>query len=138
MIAIKKVLNSSVVLVEKDGIEMVALGKGIGFGRKPGDVIDDGNVDKIFLEKNIKTAHVTELIEEIPFDYFEVTRDITNEAEKILGKKLNSNLYLTLTDHIHFAVERAKQGHVLSNKLYWEIKNYYPKEFDIGTIYCLY
>lgn len=134
MIAIKKVLNSSVVLVEKDGIEMVALGKGIGFGRKPGDVIDDGNVDKIFLEKNIKTAHVTELIEEIPFDYFEVTRDITNEAEKILGKKLNSNLYLTLTDHIHFAVERAKQGHVLSNKLYWEIKNYYPKEFDIGTI----
>lgn len=134
MIAIKKVLNSSVVLVEKDGIEMVALGKGIGFGRKPGDVIDNGNVDKIFLEKNIKTAHVTELIEEIPFDYFEVTRDITNEAEKILGKKLNSNLYLTLTDHIHFAVERAKQGHVLSNKLYWEIKNYYPKEFDIGTI----
>lgn len=134
MIAIKKVLNSSVVLVEKDGVEMVALGKGIGFGRKPGDVIDDGNVDKIFLEKNIKTAHVTELIEEIPFDYFEVTRDITNEAEKILGKKLNSNLYLTLTDHIHFAVERAKQGHVLSNKLYWEIKNYYPKEFDIGTI----
>lgn len=134
MIAIKKVLNSSVVLVEKDGIEMVALGKGIGFGRKPGDVIDNGNVDKIFLEKNIKTAHVTELIEEIPFDYFEVTRDITNEAEKILGKKLNSNLYLTLTDHIHFAVERAKQGHVLSNKLYWEIKNYYPREFDIGTI----
>ncbi|CAD5902992.1 PRD domain-containing protein [Carnobacterium maltaromaticum] len=134
MIAIKKVLNSSVVLVEKDGVEMVALGKGIGFGRKPGDVIEDGNVDKIFLEKNIKTAHVTELIEEIPFDYFEVTRDITNEAEKILGKKLNNNLYLTLTDHIHFAVERAKQGHVLSNKLYWEIKNYYPKEFDIGTI----
>ncbi|MDW5524993.1 PRD domain-containing protein [Carnobacterium maltaromaticum] len=134
MIAIKKVLNSSVVLVEKDGVEMVALGKGIGFGRKPGDVIDNGNVDKIFLEKNIKTAHVTELIEEIPFDYFEVTRDITNEAEKILGKKLNSNLYLTLTDHIHFAVERAKQGHVLSNKLYWEIKNYYPREFDIGTI----
>lgn len=134
MIAIKKVLNSSVVLVEKDGVEMVALGKGIGFGRKPGDVIEDGNVDKIFLEKNIKTAHVTELIEEIPFDYFEVTRDITNEAEKILGKKLNNNLYLTLTDHIHFAVERAKQGHVLSNKLYWEIKNYYPREFDIGTI----
>lgn len=133
MIAIKKVLNSSVVLVEKDGVEMVALGKGIGFGRKPGDVIDDGNVDKIFLEKNMKTAHVTELIEEIPFEYFEVTRDIMEEAEKILGKKLNSNLYLTLTDHIHFAVERAKQGHVLSNKLYWEIKNYYPKEFDIGT-----
>lgn len=136
MIAIKKVLNSSVVLIENDGIEMVALGKGIGFGRKPGDVIDDGNVDKIFLEKNIKTAHITELIEEIPFDYFEVTRDIINEAENILGKKLNTNLYLTLTDHIHFAVERAKQGHILSNKLYWEIKNYYPTEFDIGKI-CL-
>ena len=34
MIYIKKVLNSSVVLVDNEGQEMIALGKGIGFGEK--------------------------------------------------------------------------------------------------------
>ena len=37
MYQIKKVLNSSVVLVEDDTkAEFVLLGKGIGFGKKPG------------------------------------------------------------------------------------------------------
>ncbi|MDN6727628.1 MAG: transcription antiterminator BglG, partial [Tetragenococcus halophilus] len=31
MLTIKKVLNSSVVLAEKEGSEMIVLGKGIGF-----------------------------------------------------------------------------------------------------------
>ncbi|MFI3622632.1 PRD domain-containing protein [Vagococcus fluvialis] len=132
MASIKKVLNSSVVLVEKDGIEMIALGKGIGFGKKAGEELSDDVVDKIFFEKNMKSAHLTELIDEIPYEYFEVTKNIVEVAEKKLNKKLNANLYLTLTDHIHFAVERAKNNQVLSNKLYWEIKNYYPKEFEIG------
>lgn len=132
MISVKKVLNSSVVLVEKDETEMIALGKGIGFGKKMGDALDEALVDKFFFEKNMKSAYLTELIDEIPYEYFQLTKNIVEEAEKILGKSLNTNLYLTLTDHIHFAVERAKKNQVLSNKLYWEIKNYYPKEFEIG------
>ncbi|EAG2745005.1 transcription antiterminator BglG, partial [Listeria monocytogenes] len=41
MIYIKKVLNSSVVLVDNEGQEMIALGKGIGFGKKAGEQITD-------------------------------------------------------------------------------------------------
>ena len=38
---IRKVLNSSVVLVQEDnGEESILLGKGIGYGRKPGQTID--------------------------------------------------------------------------------------------------
>ncbi len=37
---IKKVLNSSVVLVEDErGVERVLLGKGIGFAARPGDTV---------------------------------------------------------------------------------------------------
>lgn len=133
MISIKKVLNSSVVLVENNGKEMIALGKGIGFGKKPGDQIPDEQVDKIFLEvEEQKSVQIVELVGEIPFEFFEVTRDIIAEAENQLGKKLNSNLYLTLTDHLHFAVERAQQGLTVANRLYWEIKSYYPQEFQVG------
>lgn len=49
MIYIKKVLNSSVVLVDKEGQEMIALGKGIGYGKKVGDSIADTQIDQVFL-----------------------------------------------------------------------------------------
>lgn len=132
MTIIKKVLNSSVVLVEQDGVEMIALGKGIGFGRKAGEEIKNDSIDKIFLEKNTKTTHITELMDEIPFEYFEATKKIVEKSEKMLDTKLNTTIYLTLTDHLHFAIERFSKGQNLQNKLYWEIKSYYPKEFEVG------
>nr|WP_219999850.1 PRD domain-containing protein [Gilliamella apicola] len=127
-----KVLNSSVVLVEEEGIEKIVLGKGIGFGKKPGDTIDDERVDKIFLENNVKLAYITDLVKEVPFQFFQITKEIITLAENDLNRKLNNNIYLTLTDHIYFAVERVKQGLFIPNKLYWEIKNYYPQEFNIA------
>lgn len=132
MILVVKVLNSSVVLVEEEGIEKIVLGKGIGFGKKPGDTIDDERVDKIFLENNVKLAYITDLVKEVPFQFFQITKEIITLAENDLNRKLNNNIYLTLTDHIYFAVERVKQGLFIPNKLYWEIKNYYPQEFNIA------
>ncbi|PXZ02555.1 BglG family transcription antiterminator LicT [Gilliamella apicola] len=132
MILVVKVLNSSVVLVEEEGIEKIVLGKGIGFGKKPGDTIDDERVDKIFLENNVKLAYITDLVKEVPFQFFQITKEIITLAENDLNRKLNNNIYLTLTDHIYFAVERVKQGLFIPNKLHWEIKNYYPQEFNIA------
>lgn len=133
MIAIKKVLNSSVVLVEENGKEMVILGKGIGYGKKNGEEIPEDKVDKIFLPfEEKKTSQILELVEEIPIEFFEITRAIVSKAESELGKKLNPGVYLTLTDHLHFAVERAQKGVNIANRLYWEIKSYYPQEFRIG------
>ena len=45
---IKKVLNSSVVLVEDDAHqESILLGKGIGFGQKPGNVIVENQENQV-------------------------------------------------------------------------------------------
>lgn len=135
MIMVKKVLNSSVVLVEKDGQEMIALGKGIGYGKKIDDVISDSLVDKIFLPIEAqKSSQFAELVDEIPIRFFEITKEIVAIAEQELSYQLNTSIYLTLSDHLHFAVERSEKGLNVSNRLYWEIKNYYPKEFHIGEI----
>lgn len=48
------------------------------------------------------------------------------------GVSLNENIYVTLTDHMVFAMERAKKGIVFRNALLWEIKQFYPQEFEIG------
>jgi beta-glucoside operon transcriptional antiterminator len=39
-------------------------------------------------------------------------------------------LYITLTDHCYFAIERQKKGLAIKNVLLWDIKRLYPKEFE--------
>ena len=53
-------------------------------------------------------------------------------AKKTMKLKLNQSIYVTLTDHISFAISRCKKGIHLENALLWEIKRFYPQEFELG------
>ena len=46
--------------------------------------------------------------------------------------KLNQSIYVTLTDHINFAIERYSQGIKPENALLWEIKRFYQQEYQLG------
>lgn len=131
---IKKVLNSSVILaIDEQHKEFVCFGKGIGYNKKIGDIVEEKTVDQIFAPiENNEIKEYLKLLESIPPLYLEMTQKIIVEAENELGCKLNTNIYFTLTDHLHFAVERAKKNINITNRVYWEIKNYYPQEFKIG------
>lgn len=133
MIEIIKVLNSSVVLVNYNGQEMVALGKGIGFGKRPGEEVLTSAIDKMFYsvdDENISTyIQYAESIESI---YFEVTQETIDYAEKLLQVKLSNGVYFTLADHLQFAIERFQKDVRLNNRVLWEIKLYYPQEFQVG------
>ena len=61
---------------------------------------------------------------------------IISHAKDHLKLKLNQSIYVTLTDHINFAIERVSQGIEPQNALLWEIKRFYPQEFQLG-IYAL-
>ncbi|GFK23732.1 MAG: PRD domain-containing protein [Tetragenococcus halophilus] len=133
MLTVKKVLNSSVVLADKEGSEMIVLGKGIGFSRKKEELIDENDVDKIFIPMSeSKNEYILELIDDIPLAFFELAKRIVALAEKKLNTDLNNNIFLTLTDHLHFALDRYQKGINIANRLYWEIKNYYPKEYAVS------
>ena len=49
------------------------------------------------------------LFEDVPTKV-EVVKQIVDLAETTLAIELSSNIYLTLTDHIHYALLRAKEG----------------------------
>ena len=121
---IQKVLNSSVVLVQDDsGEESILLGKGIGYGRKAGEPIERQPSDRVFLPlSNPDAQPMLELFSSIPASYLELTQDIVDDAEQSLGVKLSAHIYLLLTDHLHFAVERQQKGLVVTNRIFWEIK----------------
>ncbi|TWE01226.1 BglG family transcriptional antiterminator [Neobacillus bataviensis] len=138
VIKIKKVLNSSVVLVENEQKkEYILFGKGIGYGQKAGNVIEEHQADQMFLPvENIKVKEFLGLLDTIPPVFIELTQQIVNFAEEKLNTKLNTGIYFTLMDHLNFAVERYKKNINITNRVYWEIKNYYSEEFDIG-VYAL-
>ena len=131
---IESVINNNVVCSrDENGIETVIMGKGIGFQAKAGTVIDERKIEKVFRIKNPTTVNqFTELLSNIPFQHFKLSNDIITYAKKNLNTKLNQSIYVTLTDHINFAIERYRQGIRLQNALLWEIKSFYHEEFLIG------
>lgn len=131
---ISKVLNSSVVLVQDDnGEEAILLGKGIGYGRKAGQEIERQPSDRVFIPlSNPDAQPMLELFSAIPPAYLELTQDIVHDAEKTLGVTLSEHIYLMLTDHMHFAVERQTKGLIVTNQIFWEIKHFYAREYEIG------
>lgn len=129
-----KVLNSSVVLASDERFgEAIVLQKGIGYGRKAGEevVLDDSA--KVFTQKQrSETQKLADLLGEIEPAYLEATDLILEYAQIMLGEKLNPHIYLALTDHLHFAVQRHRENIILSNRLFLEIKTFYPRKFRIG------
>lgn len=131
---IQKIVNNNVVItIDNKRLEFVVMGRGIGFKKKTGDLLDNDKVEKVFKLDNPQTkVKLKELLESVEPVYFEITEKIVKDAEKILDKKLSELIYVLLTDHIAFAVEREKQNISLSNPMLWEIKNLYKDEFKIG------
>lgn len=131
---IKKVLNNNAVIAVNDKYEeVVVTGLGLAFKKKAGDELVKEQVERIFrMESKEISRKLRDLISKIPIEYVEVTEEIVSMAQKILKTKLNENVYLTLTDHISFAVDRVRNGISVTNPLIWEIKRFYMKEYNIG------
>lgn len=130
---VDKVINNNLVRSYKDGKEVLVMGKGLGFKRQKGDVIDESLIERVYtIEEKEDRSHLESLLKDIPYTYLRVTNEIVNYARNALGKKLSDNIYLTLVDHISFAIERQKQGIQIRNALLWEIKRFYNHEYLIG------
>lgn len=57
----KKVLNSSVILaIDENNKEFVCLGKGIGYNKKNGDIVEKNSMDQIFMP--VETIQIYEYL----------------------------------------------------------------------------
>ena len=109
------------------------MGKGLGFQKKIGDPISDDKIEKVYaITTEWNESKLAELLTAIPLEQIQVANEIVSFAKVSLGKALSENLFLTLSDHIHFALERFEKGMEIKNALLWEIKRFYNHEFLIG------
>ena len=75
---IEKVLNNNIIIsLDDKGRELVLMGKGLGFGRKAGEEVDESKAEKIFrLDSNTESKHFQEIIENMPIEHLRLTTEI--------------------------------------------------------------
>ena len=131
---IEKIINNNIVSAsDESGKELVVMGRGIGFGAKAGNEINEAKIEKIFrMESRTVAEQLKELLTNMPLERVKISGDIISYAKKILNLQLNQSIYVTLTDHINFAINRYKKGINLNNALLWEIKRFYSQEYELG------
>lgn len=119
---INKILNNNVVVVkDKNGNEKIVMGKGLAFKKNVGESFDDSKVDKVFiLASNDISNKFQELIRDVPASHINLADEIISYAKMQLGKKLNDMIYISLTDHLHTAINRFQNGIELKNVLLYD------------------
>ncbi|MFR4002517.1 MAG: BglG family transcription antiterminator LicT [Romboutsia timonensis] len=135
MVTIKKVYNNNVILAFENSSkkEVILTGCGIGFGKKPNDTVDDSKIEKKFvIQDNNFESKVNKLASEIPEEVFAVSSAIIEYAEKNLNTTLDEYIYISLTDHIYFALKRYKENLPIKNELLYELRRIHKKEYEIG------
>lgn len=131
---IHKVINNNIVVIlDASGNEAILMGRGIGFKKRPHDEIDERLIEKRFmLSTGGGTGQLGRLLNEIPMNEIEAAVTIMETANQRLGKRLNEGAIISLSDHIHTSLERSKDNIFVKNVLLWDIKRFYPEEFQVG------
>ena len=133
---IKKILNNNVIITENEKAqEIVAMGRGIAFKKRCGDDVPRTEIDKVYTLSNQEVFHRFEqLVQNLSMEYMEISSEIIEMAEQKLQKKLNDCVYISLTDHLHMAIARFREGATVKNMMDWEIKRFYRDEYAIGEM----
>lgn len=129
---IVKVYNNNVVMVHDENVEYIATGNGIGFSKKIGDQIDRAKIDKLYKFEDHQKKQFNQLMDRIPILYFKISEAIAQKAIKTLHIKMSSQILISLSDHIYYAVQRAKRGVLIPNFMLNEIKSLYEEQYKIG------
>ena len=130
---LRPINNNIVTALDDNGLEIIVVGKGIGYKAKEGTLLRDADIQKVYRMDNQKdTDRLKDLFASLPVEYIELTDEIFGYAKRVLNKRLYERAYITLADHIHFAVQRHQGGMDFPNALLSEIRRFYPLEFEIG------
>ncbi|QAV26288.1 transcription antiterminator [Anoxybacillus flavithermus] len=132
---IEKVLNNNVLIASHPTYdEVVLIGKGIGFGKKKGDVIEQRDVEKWFILKNEREQEqYKKLLPHVDEEFIGLMNDIIHHIRTRMNSSLNEHIHVALTDHILFAIKRLEQGMDIKNPFLVETKSLYPLEYDVAA-----
>lgn len=126
-------INNNVVLVKDGTQKMIVTGKGLGFQVYPGNDVKEQLIEQRFIlqETNDDTYYIN-LLKELPVETLAICEEIIVIASEMLGKPISGNLMFALADHLKFTMERMQKQMLIDHPLANEIKQFYPKEMEVG------
>lgn len=129
----KSINNNIISAFDDDGQEIIVIGRGIGYKAQEGAELAPESIQKVFRMSNQReTDNLKALFSSIPDAHLELTDEIFLYAKKTLQKRLNERAFISLADHLNFAVQRFMQGMSFKNALLSEVRHFYPQEFAVG------
>lgn len=128
MKAVKRLNNNVVVCTDRKGRELIAIGKGIGFGEMPKD-ISINDIERTFYDMKYSEQNI---LKDLPMDVVVFTADLMDIVKNELPYELNPNATLTMADHIAFSIKRAAQNISVKMPLLYDVQQMYPLEYKIG------
>ena len=101
-IIIDKVINNNIISAfEESGTEVVVMGRGIGFKKKPGQTVPSEQVEKIFRMKSKTLAEqLKELLADMPLERVEISAEIIAYAKDqgLIGGNKNAMYFINNKD----------------------------------------
>lgn len=134
MYRIIKVLNNNGILVyhNETGRELILMGNGVGFGKKPTQQIEDMPGAKVYsLVTRQKQQSVLKVVNGIQPGFIEAAGRIIEEAEKVFSE-VNHEILLPMADHIALAAKRAKENRQIPNPFTPDIRVLFSKEYTVA------
>lgn len=128
LIAVKCINNNTVICTDSRGCELIAMGRGIGFGSMPKEISLE-SIDRTFY--NVDPQY-TKFLPSLPYEILEFAARLIEIAKNELSYELSPNLVIAMADHINFAIERAKSNLRIKMPTSYDVKMSFPKEYQIG------
>lgn len=128
MFAIRSINNNTVICKDSRGMELIAMGKGIGFDSMPKE-IPLSKIDRTFYD--IDKQYI-EFLPYLPYNIMEFSAKLVKIASNELTYELSPNLVIAMADHINFAIERAQKNIRVKMPASYDVKLSFPKEYRIG------
>lgn len=113
----KVIINNIVITLDQNNPEIILMGRGLGFKQRSGNNIDENLIEKRFSlsSSDNEESSVSQLLSNISLEYIRVANKILNCAEEIFNTNISDSKIISLSDHIHSALERYNS--VLSWKI---------------------
>ncbi|GGB06313.1 transcription antiterminator [Macrococcus hajekii] len=131
---IEKSLNNNVLVATYHGDEVILVGKGIGFNKKVGDIIDTDSVEKVYELKTFQDQQRYKTLMDIADDeVIKVVIEVVDKIKDMIEEEVSDTLLLSLTDHIIFAIKRMEDNILISNPFSNETEALYPREYSVAS-----
>lgn len=133
MYKVIKILNNNVAIIKtRDNKQAIAMGNGLVFNKRKGDLISERNIEKLFcLKDEESTKNLSMLLDDIPLDFITTTYEIVDLAKQKYDIIVQDYIYVTLAGHIYYAYKRLIENKFVSNYLP-DMTDGYPEEYRLS------